>query len=120
MTRSQAYAVERSRERNVPIVLFDEAEVALFMSDPGLFPRLPLMRLKGWNHIKTIALDTMSADEVDSQLLMMVTQSETTYGFAIVGGEGGSLQLGIFEMVPEDAEVVVVPFTGRARPRASL
>lgn len=116
MTRSQLYAFERSKDLAVPVVLFDEAEVALFMLDPSLFPCLRTTKIKGWLHVKTLTLDIMSADEVDAQILLMVV-GETTYGFAIVGTTEAGAQIGVFERVPQNAKVFEVPFKGSPRER---
>lgn len=115
MTKSQKYALELSKERRTPIVLFDATEVAMCMFDPMLFPMLPLAP-PGWRHTRTIECRPFSEDEAARAIADLVTTGPTTYGFAMVKYYGeNNFDIGAFEMVRRGARMIVVPFPGRAQ-----
>lgn len=99
MTRSQTYAADRSRERNEPIVLFDEAEVALFMHDISLFPILVGPIVKGWEMVRSIVFNAFSLKAAEVQVLSLVTSPSIDYGFALVVDSHGGTSLGVFQRV---------------------
>lgn len=100
MTRSQSYAADRSKSRNQPIVLFDGAEVEIFMADLALFPIVGGPIVQGWEQVGSIAFGMFSTKAVEAEVLSLVMNSKVAYGFAMVTSRHGGLTLGVFERLP--------------------
>jgi hypothetical protein len=103
MTRSQTYAVELSRERNEPIVLFDEAEVSLFMGNLNLFPVVGGPIVKNWEMVRAIEFNMFNLEAAEAEVLSLVTSPSVNYGFALVVATSGCTFLGVFERVGAQA-----------------
>jgi|SRR5665213_3134412 len=99
MTRSQSYAADRSKSRNQPIVLFDGAEVEIFMADLSLFPVVPSPIIKRWEQVRSIVFGQFSAKAVEAEVLALVETPKVDYGFALLDDGLGGVTLGVFEKV---------------------
>jgi hypothetical protein len=97
MTRSQSYAADRSKSRNQPIVLFDGAEVEIFMANLALFPIVDSPIVKGWEQVRSIVFTQFSLKAVEAEVLSLVMNPKTDYGFALVVDGRGGTTLGVFE-----------------------
>lgn len=100
MTKSLSYVADRSKSRNQPIVLFDGAEVEIFMADLSLFPVVSGPIVKGWEQVGSIVVEQFGLKAVEAEVLSLVTNSKIAYGFAIVTDARGGTKLGLFQQLP--------------------